>query len=225
MLPYFFQLALFTIIFALFTFKFLFEKDANGIGSSDLLGSHHILTHRHLLSNPLEDASVQVHQNWLKKSAFASPPSLDGDKSRQEKGRGLFKRRRRWRKNLRATGDSILQSGEWTRNTSGVDLPGLGLFLHPKSSRSLPDSVQTAPGGYSQPQFDPAAPMAAIGCLNQTRCIQPQLQLRQHFFVYYCKHVGHGVRFYFLVRKSIPCLRANTLHVSLGRCISRAYNH
>jgi len=42
-------------------------------------------------------------------------------------------------------------------------------------------------------------PIAALSCLNQTQCIKPVLQLKEHFNVYYCKHVGHGVRFYFLV--------------------------
>jgi hypothetical protein len=34
-------------------------------------------------------------------------------------------------------------------------------------------------------------------------CIQPYLQLQRTFDVYYCKHVGHGVRFYFLVKEGL----------------------
>lgn len=42
-----------------------------------------------------------------------------------------------------------------------------------------------------------------MNCFNQTRCIQPVLQLRNFYNVYYCKHVGHGVRFYFLVKEGL----------------------
>jgi hypothetical protein len=34
-------------------------------------------------------------------------------------------------------------------------------------------------------------------------CIQPHLQLQRTYKVYYCKHVGHGVRFYFLVKEGL----------------------
>ena len=46
-------------------------------------------------------------------------------------------------------------------------------------------------------------PIALIRCANQTLCIQPQLQLTKHYNVYYCKHVSHGVRFYFLIREAL----------------------
>lgn len=46
-------------------------------------------------------------------------------------------------------------------------------------------------------------PIAMIKCVNQTKCIQPVLQLKEHYNVYYCKHVSHGVRFYFLVREGL----------------------
>ena len=48
-----------------------------------------------------------------------------------------------------------------------------------------------------------ANPVAQFICANQTKCIQPYLQLKQTFNVYYCKHVGHGVRFYFLVKEGL----------------------
>jgi hypothetical protein len=46
-------------------------------------------------------------------------------------------------------------------------------------------------------------PIALIRCSNQTLCIQPQLQLQKVYKVYYCKHVSHGVRFYFLIREAL----------------------
>jgi hypothetical protein len=46
-------------------------------------------------------------------------------------------------------------------------------------------------------------PIALIRCANQTLCIQPQLQLQKTYKVYYCKHVSHGVRFYFLIREAL----------------------
>lgn len=46
-------------------------------------------------------------------------------------------------------------------------------------------------------------PIPLIKCSNQTACIQPHLQLQRTFDVYYCKHVGHGVRFYFLVKEGL----------------------
>lgn len=46
-------------------------------------------------------------------------------------------------------------------------------------------------------------PIAVIKCSNQTLCIQPKLQLLPTYDVYYCKHVGHGVRFYFLVKEGL----------------------
>ena len=50
---------------------------------------------------------------------------------------------------------------------------------------------------------DVSKPIAMIKCVNQTRCIQPVLQLKRDYKVYYCKHVSHGVRFYFLAREGL----------------------
>ena len=46
-------------------------------------------------------------------------------------------------------------------------------------------------------------PIAVIKCSNQTLCIQPKLQLIPTYDVYFCKHVGHGVRFYFLAKEGL----------------------
>ena len=46
-------------------------------------------------------------------------------------------------------------------------------------------------------------PIAVIKCSNQTLCIQPKLQLLPTYDVYYCKHVGYGVRFYYLVKEGL----------------------
>ena len=46
-------------------------------------------------------------------------------------------------------------------------------------------------------------PIAVIKCSNQTLCIQPKLQLTPKYDVYFCKHVGHGVRFYFLAKEGL----------------------
>ena len=46
-------------------------------------------------------------------------------------------------------------------------------------------------------------PISVIKCSNQTRCIQPKLQLTPTYDVYFCKHVGHGVRFYFLAKEGL----------------------
>ena len=46
-------------------------------------------------------------------------------------------------------------------------------------------------------------PIAVIKCANQTQCVQPKLQLTQVYDVYFCKHVGYGVRFYFLAKEGL----------------------
>jgi hypothetical protein len=46
-------------------------------------------------------------------------------------------------------------------------------------------------------------PIAVIKCANQTLCVSPKLQLQEMYDVYYCKHLGHGVRFYFLVKEGL----------------------
>ena len=46
-------------------------------------------------------------------------------------------------------------------------------------------------------------PIPLIKCANQTMCIQPYLQLKRKFDIYYCKHVGHGVRFYFVAKEGL----------------------
>lgn len=46
-------------------------------------------------------------------------------------------------------------------------------------------------------------PVALIKCKNQTKCVQPALQLERKYNVYYCKRVSYGVRFYFLVREGL----------------------
>ena len=50
---------------------------------------------------------------------------------------------------------------------------------------------------------DLSHPISLLKCGNQTRCVQPSLQLEKHYKVYYCKHVSAGVRFYFLVREGL----------------------
>lgn len=45
--------------------------------------------------------------------------------------------------------------------------------------------------------------VALIKCSNQTRCIQPVLQLKKSYNVYYCKKVSHGVRFFYLVKEGL----------------------
>jgi hypothetical protein len=50
---------------------------------------------------------------------------------------------------------------------------------------------------------DISSPIPLLKCNNQTRCIKPYLQLQHRFKVYFCKHVGHGVRFYFLTREGL----------------------
>lgn len=46
-------------------------------------------------------------------------------------------------------------------------------------------------------------PVALIKCANQTQCIQPILQLKKTYKVYYCKKVSHGVRFFFLIKEGL----------------------
>ena len=46
-------------------------------------------------------------------------------------------------------------------------------------------------------------PIAVIKCANQTLCIQPKLQLTEKYDVYFCKHVGFGVRFYYLAKEGL----------------------
>ena len=46
-------------------------------------------------------------------------------------------------------------------------------------------------------------PISVIKCANQTMCIHPRLQLQPKYDVYFCKHVGFGVRFYFLVTEGL----------------------
>ena len=219
-LPSIFQFSLLAIIVALFTFKVHFENDANGNIETPQMSQFQ--NRRFLLSNPLQDAFKLVHQQ-RPNNAFASAPVPDEDSSgASERGRGIFRRRRRWRKNLRATVDRLMQSDV---NASDVMLPSGVFGLEAGKSLSLPVSLAApSPTGESQQSFDPAAPMAAIGCVNQTRCIQPQLQLRQHFFVYFCKHVGHGVRFYFLVGPTYlptPAIHTlTTIHYILTYCKS-----
>lgn len=46
-------------------------------------------------------------------------------------------------------------------------------------------------------------PIAVIKCANQTLCVSPKLQLQEMYDVYYCKHLGHGVRFFYLVKEGL----------------------
>ena len=50
---------------------------------------------------------------------------------------------------------------------------------------------------------DSIKPSVIVKCANQTRCIQPVLQLIKTYKVYFCKHLGYGVRFYYLVREGL----------------------
>lgn len=64
-------------------------------------------------------------------------------------------------------------------------VPSLALFVSPFNGTDL------------------SHPVSLIKCSNQTRCVQPSLQLEKRYKVYYCKHVSAGVRFYFLVREGL----------------------
>lgn len=46
-------------------------------------------------------------------------------------------------------------------------------------------------------------PAATLKCDNQTKCLSPALQLKKTYKVYYCKHIGYGVRFFFLVKEGL----------------------
>lgn len=46
-------------------------------------------------------------------------------------------------------------------------------------------------------------PRQLLEIYNQSRAIIPKLELDHDFNVYFCKHLGHGVRFYFLTRESL----------------------
>lgn len=60
---------------------------------------------------------------------------------------------------------------------------------------------------------DIRSPVPLIKCHNQTRCIQPYLQLQHTFKVYFCKHHKHGVRFFFLAREGL------LLHPNIQVCV------
>jgi hypothetical protein len=46
--------------------------------------------------------------------------------------------------------------------------------------------------------------LTLLNCLNQSRCIVPELQLQKKYKIYFCKRpVSYGVRFYFLAREGL----------------------
>ena len=42
-----------------------------------------------------------------------------------------------------------------------------------------------------------------LTCFNQTLCIQPKLILQKHYNIYYCNHMGHGIRLYYLIKEGL----------------------
>ena len=74
-----------------------------------------------------------------------------------------------------------------------------------------PNSAATSQSAYADLLLSPFAGSdishanspSLLKCNNQTRCIQPYLQLQHKFKVYYCKHYKHGVRFFYLVREGL----------------------
>ena len=116
--------------------------------------------------------------------------SVSTDGSERTYRRENFRRRRKWKQNFRTTVHKMFDPGFGNSlNTSIRNPPSANTNATFGSfAESLRNSVE-----------NDVSPLALLACVNQTRCITPKLQLRQHFNVYYCKHVGHGVRFYFLV--------------------------
>lgn len=91
-------------------------------------------------------------------------------------------------------GDVLIQNEISTEaNNAEATEESQNLF---KSYRSKPLRNRT----YTSESMKPSA---LVKCDNQTRCIQPRLQLTRSFNVYYCKHIGYGVRFYYLVREGL----------------------
>lgn len=64
-------------------------------------------------------------------------------------------------------------------------------------------AMEGAIEGNEEPVLTNNRLMDTVKCSNQTRCLQPELQLEPFYNVYYCKHVSYGVRFYFLVREGL----------------------
>ena len=85
----------------------------------------------------------------------------------------------------------VLSTKVATNGNSSLTPRRLITFNHSESAHRPLDSSLTA------------NPVALIKCANQTRCIQPILQLRKTYKVYYCKKVSHGVRFFFLVKEGL----------------------
>ena len=59
------------------------------------------------------------------------------------------------------------------------------------------------PASAAATEIDHKEAVELIKCHNQTRCIQPELQLKRKYDVYYCKHINYGVRFFYLVREGL----------------------
>jgi hypothetical protein len=56
---------------------------------------------------------------------------------------------------------------------------------------------------HHQPPPDFTINQDIIKCSNQSRCIEPVIQLKTSFKVYFCKHINYGIRFYFLIREGL----------------------
>lgn len=86
---------------------------------------------------------------------------------------------------------------------------GLGLAGGIKKIRKSKVEVDTIKRNSTNTFNDSSIPLPTlratelIKCNNQTKCIQPYIQLKKNFNVYYCKHKGQGVRFYYLVREGL----------------------
>jgi len=98
--------------------------------------------------------------------------------------------------------DSDISSmrGEPAHNRRGL---GLSSFFGSLGNGGASDQQPLVPFVSPSNGTDIRFPVPLIKCHNQTRCIQPYLQLQHTFKVYYCKHHKHGVRFHFLAREGL----------------------
>jgi hypothetical protein len=177
------------------------EADHSELGTGDFKGLHRLR-----LRNGTSLSSSPRFSIPFNRSDYKEDVDIGGHKEGPKDGRGAQQQPRQTWKDMQQI-KQLISASKSANATVGASE---GKKPRGKSSKAkaLAELVAAAKhnGNFISPSNGTdivSYPIALIKCENQTSCIHPKLQLERIFKVYYCKHVGHGVRFYFLVREGL----------------------
>lgn len=104
---------------------------------------------------------------------------------------------------IQANKDISNQINELSAVSSATNMINKQISIHPFKNLRRQD-ISSTDWTSPQPGTDILSnPLQLVQQFNQSRSLVPKLDLERDYTVYFCKHLGHGVRFFFLSREGL----------------------